>query len=80
MKNPNNRVSLRDFIDQRFNAQDRLIDQRFNAQDKRLDVILPDHEKRIRTLEGREPRRTITEIVTAIVAVVAAILGVRQTS
>jgi len=64
---PDERVSLRDFIE-----------LRFNALDKRLDEILPDHEDRIRALERREPWRTLAEAGTAIGTAIAIALGFRQ--
>ena len=64
---PNNRVSLRDYIE-----------LRFDSLDKRLDEILPDHETRIRTLEKREPWRSLAEAGSAIVAVAAIALGIKQ--
>jgi len=64
---PNNRVSLRDYIE-----------LRFDSLDKRLDEILPDHETRIRVLEKREPWRTLAEAATSIGTVIAIALGVRQ--
>jgi len=63
----NERVPLRDFIE-----------LRFDALDKRLDEILPDHEKRIRVLERREPWRTLAEAGTAIGTAIAIALGFRQ--
>jgi len=62
----NERVPLREFIE-----------QRFDALDKRLDEILPDHENRIRTLERREPWRSLAEAGTAIGTVIAIALGIR---
>jgi len=65
---PNNgRVSLREYLE-----------LRFDALDERLDEILPDHEKRIRTLEKREPWRSLAEAGSALVAVAAIVLGVKQ--
>jgi hypothetical protein len=63
----NERVSLRDFLE-----------VRFDALDKRLDEILPDHEDRIRALEKREPWRTLAEAATAIGTAIAIALGFRQ--
>ena len=60
----NGRVSLRDYIELRFDALDR-----------RLDGILPDHEDRIRSLEKREPWRTTAEVVTGIVAITGNFFG-----
>jgi len=67
MPDSNGRVSLRDYIE-----------LRFDALDKRLDEMLPDHEKRIRCLEKREPWRTAAEAFTGIVAMMATYLGWRQ--
>jgi len=65
---PNNgRVSLREYLE-----------LRFDALDERLDEILPDHETRIRTLEKREPWRSLAEAGSALVAVAAIVLGVKQ--
>lgn len=63
----NGRVSLREYLE-----------LRFDALDERLDEILPDHEDRIRVLEKREPQRTLIEIGTGLVAVVAAVLGINR--
>ena len=64
---PNGRVSLRDYLE-----------LRFDALDQRLDDVLPDHEDRIRTLEKRGPWRTGIEALTAAGVVVATFLGVRK--
>ena len=58
---PNNRVSLRDHFDARFDALER-----------RLDKIADDHEDRIRSLEKQAPLRTVAEAVTGVVATAAA--------
>jgi len=63
----NGRVTLRDYLE-----------QRFDALDARLEIVLPDHEDRIRTLEKREPYRTAAEALTGVVAMVATYLGWRQ--
>jgi len=63
----NDRVSVREYLE-----------LRFNALDERLDEILPDHETRIRTLEKREPWRSLAEAGSALVAVAAIVLGVKQ--
>lgn len=62
-----NRVSLRDYLE-----------QRFDGLDKRLDDILPDHEHRIRSLEKRQPIRNAIEIVTGVAAAVGVALGFKQ--
>lgn len=67
MPDTNGRVTLRE-----------LIEQRFDALDQRLDMILPDHEDRIRRLERREPWRTAAEIATGIVAVAGNFFGFRR--
>jgi len=63
----NDRVSVREYLE-----------LRFNALDKRLDEILPDHEDRIRALERREPWRSLAEAGSALVAVAAIALGLKQ--
>ena len=57
----NGRVSLRDYLE-----------FRFDALDQRLDNVLPDHEARIRTLEKRAPYRTAAEALTGALAIVSA--------
>ena len=54
------------------------LELRFDALDERLDEILPDHEDRIRALEKREPWRSLAEAGSALVAVAAIVLGVKQ--
>lgn len=81
MPDENGRVSTRDFIGTQFSALEHLIDERFDSQDKLLTEKLKplsDHEDRIRVLEKREPWRTVTEIVTGIMAVSGNFFGFRQ--
>jgi hypothetical protein len=40
-----------------------------------VEKSLADHEKRLRCLEKREPWRNLAEVITAIIAAVAAVLG-----
>lgn len=57
------RVSLREFLELRFDALDERLER------------LDDHEARIRTLEKERPFRTLGEAITGIIAVVAVFLG-----
>ena len=66
MPDENGRVSLREFIEQRFDALDDRLDQ------------LDDHESRLRALEKRDPWRTVIEAITAMIAVVATALGLNK--
>ena len=67
MPEENGRVSLRDYIE-----------LRFDALDQRLDTILPDHEERIRSLEKREPWRTAIEGVAVLGGIIGTALGLKQ--
>jgi len=67
MPEENGRVSLRDYIE-----------LRFDALDQRLDTILPDHETRIRSLEKREPWRTAIEGVAVLGGIIGTALGLKQ--
>ena len=59
-------VSLREYLELRFDALDERLEQ------------LGDHETRIRALERDRPRRNIIEAIIAIVAALAAVLGLKQ--
>lgn len=61
-----NRVSWREYLDIRFDALEAKLE------------MLKDHESRIRSLEKERPFRTIIETITAIVAAIATVLGLRQ--
>ena len=52
-------------IDQRFNAQDKLIDQRFNSQDRRVDELKADMNRRFDRLtdEVLELRKLTVSII-----------------
>ena len=63
MPEDNGRVSLREYLELRFDALDERLEQ------------LGDHEMRIRALERERPFRTIVEVITGIVAVIATVLG-----
>ena len=67
----NGRVSLRDLIEQRFDALDQRLDTYCKVNEKEHD----DHETRIRTLEKREPWRNAVEVVLGVLAAIAAALG-----
>jgi hypothetical protein len=76
----NERVSLREYLISRIDALEEKMLARFAALDGKLDdklVPLADHENRIRTLEKANPIRTVTEIITGIVAIVGVALGFR---
>ena len=50
-------LGLVTIMDQRFNAQDKLIDQRFNAQDKFIDLRFDAQDRRIDELKADMNRR-----------------------
>jgi hypothetical protein len=67
MMTENSRVPLRDLIEQRFDSLEQRLDQW--REDHR------DHEKRIRTLERREPIRNVVEAVVAAGTALGIVLG-----
>ena len=69
-----NRVSLRDYMELRFDALDETLKKdREDAKEK-----MGDHEHRIRSLEKRQPIRNAIEIVTGVAAAVGVALGFKQ--
>ena len=58
-------LGLVTIMDQRFNAQDKLIDQRFNAQDRRIDELKADMNRRFDRLtdEVLELRKLTVSII-----------------
>ncbi len=67
-------ISLRDFLEQRFNSLDRRLDDHCNLELARE----IDQEARLRTLERRQPIRNAIEIITGVAAAVGVALGFRQ--
>jgi len=70
----NGRVSLRDYIELRFDALDATLAQDRKAEKEKAD----DHETRIRTLEKREPWRTAIEGVAVLGGIIGTALGLKQ--
>jgi hypothetical protein len=68
------RISTREFLEHKIDALREHIDHRFDGL-ANADV---DHENRIRALEKARPVRTVAEIVTGIVALVAMFFGVKN--
>jgi hypothetical protein len=69
----NGRVSLREYIEARFDA----LEEKLAVQQAHYQSCMDDHEGRIRDLEKREPVRNVAEAVIGIVAVAAAALGIK---
>ena len=67
----NGRVSLREYIEQRFDGLERRIDACLqDAHEERKD-----HENRLRALEKREPWRNAVEVILGVLAAIATALG-----
>ena len=69
----NGRVSLREYIELRFDD----LEEKLDLQQQHCRTCLDDHEVRVRSLEKREPVRNVAEAIIGAVAVAAAVLGIK---